>query len=206
MFCTQCKRETVSHKEMNMKRKYRKVGAKGTRKAILSKVSNFYEEKDNVRKDLKFLTVNSRLPTVAEMKSSLDQSTFFRKFEAKNVDRYPKPFRSKTAPRERYEELYSTELKDPSKRNKAYQIQRGKLGRFTIYKSMNYDTFDNTFRRLLAEELEFYHLKVNPGQFDGGTDEYSRPVGVEMSLLNHVYLEHFEIQTGGYEVFDCGKN
>ena len=43
---------------------------------------------------------------------------------------------------------------------------------------------------------------VYDGKFFGSTDEYSRPMGTELSLLNPIYLKNFRTRPSGFNVFD----
>ena len=158
LFCEPCRNLPVLHQEENMKRKYRKVGDSGERRTILSEVENFYVEKDNLRRNTVFFTVDSTLPTVAEMNCSLDCSTFFKKFEALYVEPYSKPIRSKTGPRESYEELYLTEFKEWKEGKQTYRIRGGKLCGITVRKNTNMTKFNNNFSNLLS--IEDTHWKI----------------------------------------------
>ena len=112
LLCESCKNLTVLHQVNNMKRKYRQVGDNGWRKTILPEVENFYEEKDNVPINTIYSIVDSELLTVSEMNLSLNESAFFKKFEVVDGEPYCKPIRSKTGPRESFEELYSTDCEE----------------------------------------------------------------------------------------------
>ena len=66
--------------------------------------------------------------------------------------------------------------------------------------------YNTIFSKIQLEEFKCHRVQIHDRRFEGSTDEYSRSVGVEMSLLNPFYLKHFEIQNCDYDVFDSDKN
>ena len=148
LFCETCRHLVVLYQEENMRIKYRKVGDSGERRVILPEVENFYVEKDNLRRNTVFSTVDLTLPTFAEMNRSLDGSEFFKKFEALDVQSYAKPIRSKTGPRESYEELCLTEFAEWKERKQTYRLRRGMFCGITVRKNTNMTKFNNNFARV----------------------------------------------------------
>ena len=57
--------------------------------------------------------------------------------------------------------------------------------------------YDKTFERIKETEHRWSEDWAYDGKFLGRTDKYLRPMGIEFSLLNSIYLKNFKIQQGG---------
>ena len=205
LLCGRCSLESVEHRRNLTLLKpevetFVRTGAQsfgGTKK-----VKN---ETDN---DLpkKFVTRDSTLPSKEQIHDALDESWFFHKFETAGEKKLLRSKRSSTGPREKFEKDFALPLSSDVSPDQDYHLVHGVTGQKCIKVTWDAEEFSEQFERSKNDEHVWHKFAFKRNTFCGSTDEYSRPLGIEHSLLNPVYLESFLIRPGGFKVFSPDKS